>query len=153
MHTKRDFWGQDHKAEWVIFHDESFCRDEQFLYHGFTFISRREGRSILDRLFQPYTEVQRCEKEIHFSDLRGAGTERSMIARHWVNLCKEEWLCSDSMKLYILGVNLANINHNLYSQYSDDKVYVRFYEIGLKSSLAWFGLKSEQISHLFYDEG
>ena len=160
--SQSDFFGKQPEPEWVVFHDESRCYQEPFLYHGFLFVSRSSGAALKAELLQPGEGfANNYSKRIHFKELTGLGTERGKIALRWVQLAKSKWLPRGSIRFYCLGVNLSNINLALYRDSGlfgpslprkGDRVYRRFYEIGLRSALAWFEIP-ERVTHLYFDKG
>lgn len=149
--------------EWAIFHDESECKEERFLYHGYLCVRRSEGRRILDELLQPVPELENnYGKRIHFTALRGLQGVRAMTALHWIRLARDKWLPGGSFRFYCLGINLHNINYEIYRNSGtfasdiaskEERVYRRFYEIGLRATLAWFTIDPEHVSHVYYDQG
>lgn len=157
-----DFHGEESVPRWAIFHDESLCEQENFIYHGFLLVSHAEGRSIVETLRQPEPELpDNYDKRIHFTDLGGL-QGRARAAVRWVELARDRWLPSGSLRFYCLGVNLNNINYDLYRSSGayardlprkNDWVYRRFYEIGLNAALAWFQVDPTDVTHVFYDQG
>jgi len=149
--------------EWVVFHDESICGKENFLYHGYLFVRKSEGRRILDEVLQPAEDLKdNVSKRIHFTALRGLRGTRARTALHWINRARDSWLIGGSLRFYCLGINLDNVNYKLYRDSGlfssglpskKDRVYRRFYEIGLRASLAWFQINPERVTHLYYDQG
>jgi len=161
--SQTDIFGVETDPKWVIFHDESECSKERFLYHGFLFVKQQSGRAILERLRKPDpTSPDNYAKRIHFQELTGLVGDRAKAAVRWVELARDEWLPRGSLLFYCLGVDLANINYRLYQESGrlgvglpkkKDRVYRRFYEIGLRAALAWFAIPSEQVTYLYYDQG
>lgn len=140
--------------KWVIFHDESICEQDNFLYHGFLFVRSDWGKKeVKGSLLQPFCNKRiACNKIIHFNELRGLGLEKSMVAIEWLkkSLC---WLSDEKVKFYCFGVNLNNVNYSIFGNNSHEKIYKRFYEIGLRAALGWFGITGEDVSHVYYDQG
>lgn len=161
--SQTDFFGEQSVPEWVVFHDESTCHEERFLYHGFLFVARSSGSVVQSELLQPGDGfADNFAKRVHFQELTGLGTERGRIAVRWVQLARSKWLTRGSIRFYCLGVNLSNVNFALYRDSGMfgstlprkvDRVYRRFYEIGLRSALAWFEIPPERVTYLYFDKG
>ena len=145
----------DQTSKYVLFHDESDCRKSNFLYHGFLFVRNQNGREILDKIKEIKNKQNKEKREIHFNELnqhsKSSNGAKTKIALEWINFSKE-WLEKDKIKFYCFGVNKNNLN-NFWANSDDyDKnIYLRFFEIGMKAAIRWFGL--DKITHIFLDKG
>ncbi|MDP3013312.1 MAG: hypothetical protein Q8M92_03655, partial [Candidatus Subteraquimicrobiales bacterium] len=145
----------DQTSKYVLFHDESDCRKSNFLYHGFLFVRNQNGREILDKIKEIKNKQNKEKREIHFNELnqhsKSSNGAKAKIALEWINFSKE-WLEKDKIKFYCFGVNKNNLN-NFWANSDDyDKnIYLRFFEIGMKAAIRWFGL--DKITHIFLDKG
>jgi translation initiation factor 2 beta subunit (eIF-2beta)/eIF-5 len=73
------------------------------------------------------------------------------VALEWLNFSRE-CLEKDDIKFYCFGVNKNNVK-NFWANPNDyeKNVYLRFFEVGLKSAIRWFNL--EKITYSFLDNG
>ncbi|MEO0128515.1 MAG: DUF3800 domain-containing protein [candidate division WOR-3 bacterium] len=140
---------------YILFHDESICNASKFLYHGFLFVKEAEATNIGKLLEQVKREQNKETSEIHFNELKNKSNSqygaKTRIAIDWLNKSKQ-WLESNYIKFYCFGVNKNNVKNFWTNPNSYDKnVYLRFFEIGLKSAIRWFNI--EQISWCYLDKG
>lgn len=139
----------------VLFHDESDCRKSNFLYHGFLFVGNKNGREVLDKVKEIKKNHNKEKREIHFSELnqhsKSPNGTKTKIALEWINFTKE-WLEKDKIRFYCFGGGKNNLK-NFWTNPNDyeKNVYLKFFEIGLKSAIRWFNL--DKITHTFLDNG
>lgn len=152
----KDLFGQEiEEMSYILFHDESDCKKSNFLYHGFLFAKNNSVREILDKLIEQ-KKNNSCEgREIHFSKLnqhsRSPYGRKTKVALEWLNLGRKS-LEDDKIKFYCFGVDKNNVkNFWLNPDNFEKNVYLRFFEIGLKSAIRWFNL--DKISLTLLDEG
>ncbi len=95
------------------------------------------------------------KREIHFNELnqhsQSPNGAKTKIALDWLN-SSIEFLEKNKIKFYCFGVNKNNLK-NFWTNPNDyeKNVYLRFFEIGLKSAIRWFNL--DKIIHIFLDNG
>ena len=160
----KDLFGcfQNEYQNFTVFQDEAGCKDSNFFYHGFLFIDNQFGKNILNKLI----EIKKINKkryiEISFKKIRAGSNKKegykAKIALEWLNLARQ-WLISKKIRFYLLGINknnLGNFWNNIWRY--DKNIYLRFFKMGLKGSIKWFGndkelIKPLFISHLFYEYG
>lgn len=148
--------------EYTVFQDESWCEKSNFFYHGFLFIRNNQGRRILNKIISMKEENNRRWRDLSFKDIQGVVAKseegrKASIVQSWLELANVE-LQKGSIKFYLFGVNKTNIKNFWLSGNFNKNIYLRFFELGLKSSVGWFGEdKSEarplRISHLYYERG
>ena len=145
----------DHASKCVLFHDESDCKKSNFLYHGFLFVRNKSGREVLDKVKEIKKVHNKEKREIHFHELnqhsQSPNGVKTKVALEWINFSRE-WLEKGGIKFYCFGVNKDNLKNFWTNPNNYEKnVYLRFFEIGLKSAIRWFGL--DKITHAFLDNG
>lgn len=145
----------DQTSKYTLFHDESDCEKSCFLYHGFLFVQNKTEREVLDKLKDIKKSHNREEREIHFHELnqhsKSPHGAKTKVALDWLKSSKK-FLEEGKIKFYSFGVNKNNLN-NFWTNPDDyeKNVYLRFFEIGLKSAIRWFD--SDKITHTFLDNG
>jgi len=137
-------------GKWIIFHDESYCDEKGFLYHGFLFVRTDMLKELKEKLLNSKAAI--CSKTIHFNELRGLNSGKSLKTLEWLEMVKK-WLPADSIKFYTLGIDLKKLNYDIWGNDRNRKIYRRFYEIGLKAAIKWFGMNEEDVTFLFFDQG
>jgi len=148
--------------KYTVFQDEAGCRKSNFFYHGFLFVRNKTGRKILNEIIEIKEKNNRRWRDISFKDITGvtADTEegkKTNIVRSWLNLARNE-IQKGNLKFYLFGANKDNLK-NFWEKWSYEKsIYLRYFELGLKSSVRWFGkdkreIKTLMVSHLYYDRG
>ncbi|MFW6027060.1 MAG: hypothetical protein ACOCRX_12055 [Candidatus Woesearchaeota archaeon] len=159
----KDLFGNknDLKNNYICFHDESKCEKSNYLYHGFLFVRSSSTEQILKTLIDIKETYYKREKEIHFTKFRNRSTakygQKTKVGKEWLKKAKE-WLVDAKIRFYLFGINTNNIkdfweNKNSY----EHNIYVRFFEIGLKSAIGWFSKfdnkynKKFYIEHLYFD--
>lgn len=160
----KDLFGeiQPKFREYTVFQDESGCIKSNFFYHGFLFVRNEEGRRILNEIIRIKQENDRRWRDISFKDIKGviAGTEegkKTKIVLSWLNLACNE-IKKGNLKFYLFGADKNNLK-NFWGKWSYEKsIYLRFFELGFKSSIGWFGEDKREtkflgITHLYYDSG
>ena len=159
-----DLFFQDQKdhSEFTVFQDEAGCKVSNYFYHGFLFIDNRFGKEILNSLINIKKGENRRYTEIHFSDIKASYNKeygyKTRIALQWLSLAGE-WLINRKIKFYVLGINKNNLGNFWNNNWRYEKnIYLRFFELGLKASMSWFGndkklVKPLRVSHLFYEYG
>jgi len=145
----------DQTSKWVLFHDESYCRKSNFLYHGFLFVKKQNSRRVLDKIKEIKKNYNKEQREIHFIELNqhseSPNGEKTKIALEWLNNSRK-WLEKDDIKFYCFGANKNNLKNFWTNQNDYEKnIYLRFFEIGLKAAIRWFNL--DKITHSFLDNG
>lgn len=153
----KNLFGQEviSNSKITLFHDESDCEASKFLYHGFLFVNNNDGREMLNSLKSIKKNHGKENREIHFYELKqhsqspyGAKTK---IALEWLNLVREK-LEGNKIKFYLFGINKSNVNDFWNNQNTfDENIYLRFFEIGLRSAIRWFNL--DKITCTFLDDG
>lgn len=142
-------------SEYLLFHDESYCKKSSFLYHGFLFVQNETSEEVLDNLKNIKKKHNKENREIHFNELnqhsKSPNGIKTKVALEWLNSSRE-YLEKNKIKFYCLGVDKNNLK-NFWTNPNDyDKnVYLRFFEIGSKSSIRWFNV--DKITHTFLDNG
>lgn len=139
----------------VLFHDESECEKSKFLYHGFLFLKNKNARNVSDELKRIKKKLGKEKREIHFSELNQHSKSpygaKTRVALDWLNLSRE-WLKQDRINFYCFGVDKNNVKDFWSNPDNYEKnIYLRFFEIGLKSSIRWFNLA--KIINTFLDNG
>jgi len=152
---------KDHN-EFTVFQDEAGCKVSNYFYHGFLFIDNRFGREILDSLINIKKDEGNRYTEVHFVYIKASSNEeygyKTRIALKWLNLASE-WLVNRKLRFYVLGINKNNLGNFWNNNWRYEKnIYLRFFELGLKASISWFGndkklVKPLRASHLFYEYG
>lgn len=160
----KDLFGNknDLKNNFICFHDESKCNKSNFLYHGFLFVRTSYLDQILKKLINIKETYYKRQKEIHFTKFRNLSTakygQKTKVGKEWLKKTKE-WMINDKICFYFFGINTDNIknfweNENSY----EHNIYIRFFEIGLKSAIGWFSKydnnpynKNFYIKHLYFD--
>ena len=153
----KDLFGNEieDNIKFTLFHDESDCKKSNFLYHGFLFIQNKTGREVLDKIKEIKNNHGREKREIHFNELKqhsqSPNGAKTKIAIDWLDSSKI-FLEKNKILFYCFGVNKNNLK-NFWTNQNDYKknVYLRFFEIGLKSAIRWFNLN--KITHAFLDGG
>lgn len=158
----KDLFGYktDIVSRFTLFQDESDCEKSNFLYHGFLFVRNRNGRKILNELMNVKKKYNREKREIHFNELNQHSKSpygvKTRIALGWLNLTRKN-LENDTIKFYCFGINKNNVKNFWINPNSYEKnIYLRFFEIGLKSAIIWFNLNKINFTYLDsgrYDEG
>lgn len=158
-----DLFGQEGTGsrEYTIFQDESWCKLSNFFYHGFLFVRNKKGREILDKIIKIKEDNNRRWHDISFKKIKNiaANTEegkKTLIARQWLSLANKE-MQNRNIKFYLFGVNRNNIK-NFWEGDFNKKIYLKFFEIGLKASVGWFmkddkEIEPLKISHLYCEYG
>lgn len=142
-------------SKYSLFHDESICNKSNFLYHGYLFVQNNTGREVLDEIKCIKKKHGREDREIHFQELsahsQSSFGSKTIIALEWLN-STIQYLEKGKIRFYCFGINRNNLNNFWSNEYDYDKnVYLRFFEIGLKSAIRWFGLN--KITNCFLDSG
>lgn len=148
-------------AKYALFHDESFCEIDKFLYHGYLLVKISEGRRILKDLLGIKERYYDSNKEIHYNEIRNRSNrkhgEKAKVAVNWLERAKK-WLSLGQIKFYLLGINKNNLKNFWDNEKSYEfNVYTRFFEIGLKSTVRWFAEgdikrgKELWVTHLYFD--
>ena len=160
----KDLFGncQSEYQNFTAFQDEAGCKDSNFFYHGFLFINNQFGANILNNLIKIKKVNKKRYTEISFKKIRAASSEKegykARIALEWLNLSRQ-WLIDKKIRFYIIGINKNNLGNFWNNNWRYDKnIYLRFFEMGLKGSIKWFGndkklMKPLVVSHLFYEYG
>lgn len=158
-----DLFGKERgeSREYTIFQDESWCEQSNFFYHGFLFVRNKTGREILDEIIKIKADNGRRWHDISFKDIKNAAAnteegKKTLIARKWLCLADAE-MQKRNIKFYLFGVDRNNIK-NFWEGGFDKKIYLKFFEIGLRASVAWFmkddrEIENLKISHLYCEYG
>lgn len=154
----RDLFGNvtTEYTNFTIFHDEAECKISNFFYHGFLFVNDEYYRDVLDQIIKVKTDKSK-DSEITFKEVR-KNDYRVRIVKEWLSLA-DEWLREGKIRFYVLGINKNNLKNFWDNSWSFEKnLYLRFFEIGLNSAIAWFskdpGLdKPLKITHVYYEYG
>lgn len=129
-------------VELLAFHDERLIPN--WLYHGFLFCEVGKFSLLRDKLTNAKNEC-RCSinKRIHFSKLtsKSTGSSKTRTAVVWAKMFVNELY--ESMWFYFFGINLPNIDYELFGPSSDGqdrdfRIYNTFFEIGLFSACRFF---------------
>lgn len=154
----RDLFGNvtTEYTNFSIFQDEAECKISNFFYHGFLFVNNEYGRDVLDQIIEVKTDKSK-DSEITFKEVRKKDY-RVPIVKKWLSLA-DEWLREGKIRFYVLGINKNNLKNFWENSWSFEKnLYLRFFEIGLNSAIAWFrkdpGMdKPLKITHVYYEYG
>jgi hypothetical protein len=123
----------------LAFHDERVVPN--WLYHGFILCDVSKFALLRNELLNAKKKAN-CDpnKRIHFSELRSSssGSSRTKTAVNWAKLFVDK-LYQD-MWFYFFGINLRNIDYRFFgtSSKGHDRLYNRFFEIGLFSACRFF---------------
>lgn len=135
----------------TVIHDESYCNRSNYLYHGYLFVDNTFGREIVDKLIDIKVKYNGRLEEIHFKQIHGSSkySKRTRIAVEWLKEI-DIYIRNNKLKYYFFGINKNNVsnfwdNHNSF----ETNIYLKFFEIGLKSSIRWFEIP--KISHIILD--
>lgn len=153
----KDLFGNETEKStgFTLFHDESDCKKSNFLYHGFLFIQNKTGREVLDKIKEIKNNHGREKREIHFNELnqhsQSPNGAKTKVAKDWLNN-SQDFLEKSKVLFYCFGADKNNLK-NFWDNPNDyeKNVYLRFFEIGLKSAIRWFNL--DKITHTFLDNG
>lgn len=130
-------------VEVLAFHDERKI-PRKWLYHGFVLCEVSKFSLLRDELLNAKNE-SKCaiDKRIRFSKLssKSTGSSRTMTAVKWAKLFVNKLY--QSVWFYLFGVNLPNIDYQLFGPPSDGqdrdfRIYNRFFEMGLFSACRYF---------------
>lgn len=146
----------------TVFQDEADCKESNFFYHGFLFVNNKFGRNILNKLTKVKRDEGYRDTEISFKDIKCSSESKfgykTRIALQWLSL-SDELLRSGKIRFYLFGVNKNNLGNFWRNDWSYKKnIYLRFFEMGLKSSVMWFSKDKNlnlplRVSHVFYEHG
>jgi len=149
---------QNDYKNFTVFQDEAGCEKEsEFFYHGFLFVDNEFGKQILNKLIEVKINYNERYKDISFKEIKYIDN-RAKIVLEWLYLVRD-WLISGKIRFYALGINKNNLGNFWNNDWNFKKnIYLKFFEIGLKSSIGWFkndkSLKKPlKISHLLYEFG
>jgi hypothetical protein len=140
----------------TIFQDEAGCKDSNFFYHGYLFVNNEFGREILDEVINA-KGLKSKDSEITFKEIYKSDY-RVRIVKKWLDLV-DNWLKEGKIRFYVFGVDKNNLKNFWDNNWNFEKnIYLRFFEIGLNSSIKWFGNdtnlnKPIKISHIYYEHG
>jgi len=156
----RNLFGQqvDRRNRFTVFQDESWCSKSKFLYHGYLFVEDSSGREVLDNLLNIKSSHGRGGREIHFRELiehpdspPPVDGTKTRVALDWLSYSRKA-LQKGKLKFYAFGINGNNVRNFWENENRFEKnVYLRFFAMGLKSSIRWFRIP--RISHTFLDRG
>lgn len=142
-------------SEFVLFHDESSCDISKFLYHGYLFVNKFSLKEILSELIEIKKLDERDKREIHFHELNqhsnSLNGKKTKVALDWIRNSRM-YLEKGKIKFYCFGVDKNNVKNFWTNENTFEKnIYLRFFSIGLKSSIRWFRIN--KISHTYLDNG
>ncbi len=143
-------------ADFTVFQDEAGCQDSNYFYHGFMFVNNNFGREILNKVIEIKSEKSK-DSEITFKEIK-KDDYRVRIATEWIKLAVK-LLQEGKIRFYVLGINKNHLKNFWDNTWSFDKnIYLRFFEIGLNSSVGWFSNdpkldKPLQVTHIYYEYG
>lgn len=118
-----------------IYHDEREIPNK-WLYHGFLFIPCENETTLLD-ILDNARSITDWSSPIHFHALRNTYME-NRLAELWILS-----FCNDLPQLcffYLFGVDKMKLTKTLWIGQTEDKIYNRFFQIGLYSAIKWFFL-------------
>lgn len=134
-----DFYGEKRTNEisCSVFHDEREIQS-QWLYHGFLFVPTGNEDLIVDRIVRE-RDASTWEKEIHFSKLQNTKTMVDLAMRLTDAFCN---YFRDISYFYLMGIDYQNLAKELWvdRKTRDQRIYNRFFQIGLYSAIKWFFL-------------
>lgn len=151
----------DRYSNYVIFQDEAGCGKTDFYYHGFLFVRNESniGTEILNNLIEIKQEENRRMRDISFKEIDNKAADnpqgrKTNIVLKWMDISRQAFF-NNHIKFYCFGVNKSNLS-NFWSDY-DKGVYLKSFEIGLKSAIGWFGAEKNigpiNITHFIYEKG
>ena len=121
-----------------VYHDERKI-PSKWLYHGFLFIPC-DKKSVVLELLNVARAKSTWDCVLHFHDLRNTLTENK-LAELWTNL-----FCFDFREItffYYIGIDYTKLAKKLWLGCRRDKIYNRFFQIGLYGAIKWFFLNKE----------
>jgi hypothetical protein len=134
----------------AVYHDERIVPNK-WLYHGLLLVPKTNRDQFLELLINARTGIG-CESVMHFHGLDDTAID-NQLAESWTGLfCNE---LSTLSYFYIIGVDYQKLARKLWPSHRVDKIYNRFFQIGLYSSLKWFflnkhaGFSSVTVSTVF----
>jgi len=126
------------KMHCSVYHDERIVPNK-WLYHGLLFIPVKNETQVLELLSNARLATD-CNSVIHFHDLRDTAVE-NQLAEAWIDFfCNE---LSTMTYFYFIGIDLTKLAQKLWPSHRGDKIYNRFFQIGLYGGIKWFFLNKE----------
>lgn len=143
---------------YTIFQDEAECKKTNFFYHGFLFVKNGADRKILEELKRIKIDNKREDRDISFKEISNEAAKtpegkKTRIVCEWLSLARK-YLKKGDLRFYLFGVDKDNLK-NFWEKWGYEKsIYLRFLEIGLKSSIRWFTAKEPmKVSHAYFEKG
>lgn len=135
-----DLLGAENQKNEVIcsvYHDERESRNE-WLYHGYLFVPLGEEIRLIDKILEERS-ISTWAKELHFTNLKNTRTMNDLAVRLTQAFCN---YLDGYTYFYLFGVDYRNLTKDLWvdRKTRDQRIYNRFFQIGLYSALKWFFL-------------